>query len=280
MHRPLREPDLLPAGPLRRLGRTVLLFDEIDSTNAQLLSRAGSLPDGAVALAEFQTAGRGRRGRPWSAPRGSSVLLSILLFEDADSVLTTGGTKDGNGCGAPLAAMLGAVAACEAVEAASDCQPMLRWPNDLVCAGKKLAGVLAEATRLTGGGSTARPLVIGVGLNCLQQRGHFAGPLADTATSLEIESASPIDRARVARALLERLDAHVSADLRTADARRRLREAWMQRCADLGTRATLRHSGADYPGTVIDVSPEGDLVVELDRGGRRHFASATTTRLS
>src|SRR5262245_2034057 len=158
MHRPLCASDFPPPGELRRLGRAVHCFANIDSTNAFLLSHAAELPDGTLAVAEHQTAGRGRLRRVWSAPRGSSVLLSVLLHESADSGLLR------------EASLLACVATCNAVESDAGIIAAVRWPNDVTVAGRKLAGVLAESTPLPDG---RRALVIGIGLNCLQQRGHF-----------------------------------------------------------------------------------------------------------
>jgi BirA family transcriptional regulator, biotin operon repressor / biotin---[acetyl-CoA-carboxylase] ligase len=269
MHAPLNENNLLPNGPLRRLGQTLVCFDELDSTNVYALSRAAKLPDGAVVTAEYQTAGRGRLGHTWQSPRGASILLSVLLEEPADSPLIKRGT------------MLAALAACEAVEDASTCRPALRWPNDLLLSGRKLAGVLVESTPLpkTAGQAPLRAMVLGVGINCLQQRGHFAGELGPSATSLEIESPGAIDRAAVARALLARLDHHV-ANFGVAAGPAELLSAWKSHCSDFGRRVTLSHDRKKYSGTVLDITDEGDLVLELDRGGRRCFAAATTTRVA
>lgn len=282
MHRPLTENDLFPNGPLNRLGRQVLVLDQIDSTNAVLLARAAALPDGTVAVADYQTAGRGRQRRRWTAPRGSSILLSVLLIESGDSPLSLGGSSGETTPAVPHAAMLAALAACEAIDACTDCQPALRWPNDLALGGKKLGGVLAESTPV----GTARPahpraraLVIGIGINCLQQPGHFQGELADKATSLEIESAQPIHRATLARELLRRIDAHLVACARESRGWEQVRTAWKSRCDDLGAHVTLQDGGQSFTGTVLDITAEGALLVQLDHGGRRHFGSATTTRL-
>jgi len=271
MHRPLLESDLFPAGPLRRLGRHVELFTRIDSTNACLLRHAATLPDGAVALAEFQTAGRGRQGRHWRAPRGSSILLSVLLIEPEGSPRISHAT------------MLGAVAAAEAVELETHCRPGLRWPNDLVVRGRKLGGVLAESTPCAGRRARPAPrraLVIGIGLNCLQQPGHFGPELRDTATSLEIECTQPVNRAAVARRLLERLDDWLAADSAQPTTWERLRQAWLAHSDDLGARVTLLENACRYTGTVVEIADNGDLLVELDGGGRRRFESATTTRIA
>jgi BirA family biotin operon repressor/biotin-[acetyl-CoA-carboxylase] ligase len=247
------------------LGRTVFVHDTIDSTNRFLLEQAATLGDGAVASAEYQTAGRGRLGRRWLAPRGSSVLLSVLLLESADSPLLAQG------------ALLASLAACEAVEAATDCSPTVRWPNDVMVAGRKVGGVLAESCLL--GCHATRAVVIGVGINCLQQRGHFADELARTATSLESESARAVNRASVASGLLARLDHWLRVTVEQLDGWTQVRSAWRARCQDQGTRVTLEHDGRTFAGTALDISDDGDLVVELDQGARRAFTAATTTRV-
>ena len=265
-HDPLTATDLFPGGPLRRLGHRVELFSELDSTNAYLLTHAAHLDDGTVVAAEFQSGGRGRQGRRWLAPRGSSILLSVLLIEPGDSPRVA------------QAALLAALAAAEAVEAETTCRPALRWPNDLVVGGRKLGGVLAESTPVTDAGRPRRALVVGVGLNCFQQPGHFGADLAATATSLEIECPQPLDRPALARRLVERLDMHFSDDRGRQNDWRWLHQAWTARCDDLGAHVTLEENSRRYTGTMLEIADNGDLVVQLDSGGRRRFESTTTTR--
>ncbi len=267
MPHPLEQSDLLPAGPLRRLGRRLTLLPETDSTNTWLLARAETLEDGAVVLAEYQSAGRGRLGRQWHAPRGSSILMSVLLIESADSALL------------PLATAAASLAAVEAVEAETTCTPRLRWPNDIVVQQRKLGGVLAESRSITTATGPARALVVGLGLNCYQQAGHFSRELADLATSLEIECREPISRAAIGRRLLQTLDRRLCDAASRPDGPRRLLRDWAGRCDDIATRITLREGGRVVTGTVLDVVENGDLLVQLDQGGRRRFEPATTTRI-
>ncbi len=289
---PLTIDELMPSGPLRRLGQQVFLHETIDSTNAFLLARAATAGDGAVAWAEFQTAGRGRLGRRWEAPRGSAVLLSVLLHEDEGSPALA------------LGPMLAAVAACEAIETATDCSPAVRWPNDIVLNKRKLGGVLAESCPLlenmaaqsrghaTGpaqsrGHATAqrrdhatsrRAVVIGVGINCLQQRAHFSEDLVGKATSLETESTQPVNRAAIAAGLLARLDHWLTTATEGPDGWATLRSAWRAHCQDIGTRVTLEHDARAFAGTALDICENGDVIVELDEGGRRQFPATTTIR--
>ena len=261
----LYAPELVPPKPLRRVGGQLIPRDELDSTNLCALRRAHELADGAVVLAEYQTAGRGRLGRRWESPRGASILLTLLLKEPAGSELV------------PWLTVLAAVAACEAIEAQTTCHPVLRWPNDLVLSGRKFGGILVES-RSVRKDPPELALAVGIGINCLQQRAHFTGELATSATSLELESSQPIRRETIVRALLERLDEHL-ARFDQAGGTSALLAAWKQRCADFGQRVRLVHDRQTVTGTVLDIGDAGELLVQLDEGGRRYFAPATTTRL-
>ncbi|MCZ7534797.1 MAG: biotin--[acetyl-CoA-carboxylase] ligase [Acidimicrobiia bacterium] len=122
-------------------------FAEIDSTNRYLLDEAAaSAPEGLVAVADVQTAGRGRLGRRWEAPSGASLLASALLRPDLPAERLH------------LVTVAAGVAAARAVADLAGIRAGLKWPNDLVIGGRKLAGLLAE----TPGG---RALVVGMGLN-------------------------------------------------------------------------------------------------------------------
>lgn len=263
MAKPLTREELLAAGPLRRVGAQVWLLPDIDSTNTHLLTYAGELPDGTVVWTELQREGRGRHGRRWVAPRGSSVMLSVLLHEPGESRLRTG------------AALLAALAVCDALDRTTDVRARVRWPNDVMVDGKKLGGVLAESKALT---PQRRAVVIGIGINCLQQAGHFPESLRTAATSLELASSQPISRARVAAALLQALDTRV-AEAGSEAGWRMVEDAWRERCDDFGSRVTLQQDGQQLAGTVLDITVEGDLLVQLDQGGRRQFGAAVTTRI-
>lgn len=265
-HRELSEAQLVASIGGGRVGSRILTVPNVASTNTYLLEYASDLPDGTIVCAEQQTGGRGRLGRPWHAPRGSSILLSVLLYEPADSLLLQ------------HAATLAALATCEAIRNTTECDCRVRWPNDLVIGRRKVGGVLAESAPLPAhGDASRRAVVIGVGINCLQQRGHFSGELIEKATSLEIESSRAIERAAVAAALVERLKSHVTAAA-SPNYSQFLLAAWRELTSDIGQRATLVHNGQTYAGTIIDIDDAGDLVVQLDVGGRSHFAAATTTR--
>lgn len=250
-----------------RVGRSVFVLDEIDSTNEYALSvlapREGIAADGMVVFAEHQTAGRGRLGRTWHSARGASVAMTVLLCEQR---LPTSPVR---------LVMAGGVAVAQAVASTTDVEPVIRWPNDVYVGPKKLAGVLVEARSL---GPAGWAVAVGIGINCLQHAGHFPPELRDRATSLELESKHAIDREVVAIAVLNELDALMRRDSKVTDAA--LADQWRARSADLGMRVTLRENGQLFTGVILDVHPQSGLLLQLDTGARRHFDPATTSRVA
>ena len=151
------------------LGRRLIVLDEVDSTNDYLMERAAELEDGAIVIAESQSAGRGRRGRAWVAPRSAALLFSILVK-----------ANDSFGSGEfPRLTHLAAVAVAGGIEGAQ-----IKWPNDVYLDGRKLAGILVEAR-----GDCA---VVGIGVNVDTRAEEFPDDLDYPATSLRIASARPV----------------------------------------------------------------------------------------
>ena len=171
---------------LGRLGTSFLFLPTTGSTNdvAATLLQSASAVDGAVVIADAQTAGRGRRGREWFSPPGSGLYVSVIL--------TPGRARADGPRATALLTLAAGVALSEGVEAATGLRVALKWPNDLYVSTRKLAGILAEAASSQVPGS---PIVLGYGINI----GAAAYPpeLGDRATSLESELGRPVDRAHV-----------------------------------------------------------------------------------
>lgn len=246
---------------MSRIARHVQVRETTTSTNDEVLQHIDDEDiDGLVIFAEHQSAGRGRMGRVWQAPRGAGLLLSVLLIDSREEL------DGGKLC------LLTAVAVCDAIKVCTEVNPTIKWPNDLVVGRRKLGGILIESRRRNDG---KRGYAIGIGINCLQQRAHFAGQLSDLATSLEIESTHAVSRDALAISLLTELDRWLaeprfwSEDL--------LRREWLAHAQPVGGRVCLREGGECYSGTVIDVDPGAALIVHLDEGGVRAFDVASTT---
>jgi BirA family transcriptional regulator, biotin operon repressor / biotin---[acetyl-CoA-carboxylase] ligase len=181
-------PDIVEPLLRGRFGRPYRYFERCESTQREL---AADAPEGAVAVAEEQTAGRGRLGRPWHAPAGTSVLVSVNL---RPSVVVPR---------LPELSVVAGLAAAEAIERETGLRPEVRFPNDLLIRGRKVAGILAEARD--------DRVVLGIGINANLSEAELPTNVDTPATSLSIESSAPVDRAKLLATLLERLEARYDA---------------------------------------------------------------------
>jgi BirA family biotin operon repressor/biotin-[acetyl-CoA-carboxylase] ligase len=229
------------------LGRPFHLRAATESTNddARLLAAAGA-PHGALVVADTQTAGRGRRGRAWQSPPGENLYASFVLRPAVALV------------DAPSLSLVAGLAVAEAVAAhAEGADVRVKWPNDVRVGGKKLAGVLLEASLR---GAELAWLVLGVGVNV---RGETAPEgVEDLATTVRVGRGADVSRAAVLATLCERLEARVGEFERGGFAA--LREAVSARCETIGTR--VRVEGTEGVAEALDEG--GALVVRRDDGVR------------
>ena len=181
------------------VGREILVFAETDSTN-DLAARAGEdgVPEGLVIFAESQRAGRGRLGRKWVSPSGRNLLCSVLL---RPAMVPVGRWPELTFCAA--------LAVAETAERFTGLAARIKWPNDVLLAGRKVAGILLECHH----GQAPGFVVVGIGLNVLQEAGDFPPELRERAGSLAMlrtpeKDAPRLERREVAACLLERLEAH------------------------------------------------------------------------
>jgi BirA family biotin operon repressor/biotin-[acetyl-CoA-carboxylase] ligase len=290
MHSSLCVEELHRGWTPQRVGRDIQVLAECTSTNDCAFQAAENGPaDGLVIFSDHQTAGRGRQGRDWVSPRGASLLFSLVIEESqapilpqTPEVLSRAARPVPMPPGKPSAAsnrhrasremsveqqmggrltLLAAVAVCEAIRHATDLTPAIKWPNDLRVNGRKLAGILIESRPLPQ--RAVRAWVVGIGINCLQQAGHFPAEWHGTVTSLEIESREPVDRAAMGRALLQRLDAWLSAHEESSDI---LYERWLEHAEPLGGQVRLVSAGREYRGRIVSVDPACGLVVQCEDG--------------
>jgi BirA family transcriptional regulator, biotin operon repressor / biotin---[acetyl-CoA-carboxylase] ligase len=225
-----------------RFGRPFLYRETCESTQ-RLLER--SLGEGAVGLCDEQTGGRGRLGRSWTAPAGTAILVSVLLEPPRDRAIAE-------------LSLVGGIATAETVEAATGLEARIKWPNDVLVDGRKVAGVLAEASE--------GAVVLGIGLNVNQDRGGLPAETALPAASLRTASSSHHERAPILADLLARLE--------------QVYDLWRERGFEaihpgLAARDFLkgRRLVVDgKPGTGVGIDQSGRLGVEI-AGERRSIES-------
>jgi BirA family transcriptional regulator, biotin operon repressor / biotin---[acetyl-CoA-carboxylase] ligase len=201
-------------------------------------------PDRSVFVSDYQTAGRGRKGRRWQAPPGLGLLFTVLLRL----------------AGSPLEhTMLASVAVCEAAGRLLQLEPSIKWPNDLLLDGRKVAGVLAESHSGPNGAYT----LVGCGLNVNQDIEDLRG-LGGAATSLKLAAGRQAHRGELLVICLERLEAwlELDPDARSAD----LRQAWEGRLWARGRSAIVRDAGEEFSASVQGVAEDGALLVRLASG--------------
>ena len=222
-------------------------LDEVDSTNTYVSDRARhGAAAGLVAVADHQTAGRGRLDRRWESPPGANLLASVLLRPAC-------GAEEVHLCAGAVA--LAGADACEAVAGVS---PVLKWPNDLLLDGAKLAGVLAEAEFA---GSSLTAVVVGIGLNVA-----WPGPPEAGGTCLD-DMTQPVDRQALLDSLLNALGPRC-AQLEGAAGRRALADEVRSRCGTLGQQVRVTLAGEEITGRASAIDDSGRLVVDTASGPR------------
>jgi BirA family biotin operon repressor/biotin-[acetyl-CoA-carboxylase] ligase len=166
-----------------RFGHVYRYAETADSTQRML---AEDESEGATAVAEVQTEGRGRLGRPWEAPAGTSVLLSVLLLPAVEAPRL------------PELSLVAGGAVAQAIAELTGLEPAIKFPNDILVRGRKVAGILAE--------SSEGRVVLGIGVNANQTLEQLPTDAKTAPTSLRLELGGPVSRARLLAAILLHLE--------------------------------------------------------------------------
>jgi len=190
--------DSLAPGAVRpllggRFGR-IYRYEELCPSTQRLLREDD--PEGAVAVAEEQSEGRGRLGRSWQAPAGTSVLVSVLLRPPLEAARL------------PELSLVAGGAVAQAIADVTGIDPAIKFPNDVLVEGRKVAGILAE--------SSDGRVVLGIGVNANQTREQLPADAQTEPTSLRLELGEPVDRATLLSAILLQLERAYDAWIRGA----------------------------------------------------------------
>lgn len=234
----------------KKMGHPLYFYPETDTTNDRIreLAREGK-PEGTLAVAEMQTAARGRRGRAWQAPAESGVWMSLLLRPNIPpaqaSVLT----------------LLAGIALTEAIEEATGLDVKIKWPNDILLKGKKLVGILTE---MDCDMESIHSITVGMGINVNTKM--FPEDLADIATSLYLESGRAYDRCEIVGQAMKHFEALYEEFLAEGGSFAPFRERYSAKCLNIGKE--VRVIGREtYLATALDITPEGELIVRRKDNG-------------
>jgi BirA family biotin operon repressor/biotin-[acetyl-CoA-carboxylase] ligase len=257
-HHSRKAPDLLLPAEIRDGLKTSIFgreqidhFPVIDSTNvhARMIADRGA-PEGTVVVAETQLKGKGRRGRSWFSPAGEGIYVSVILRPRiAPSE-------------APQLVLMAAVAAAEALLAQAALPVSVKWPNDILVGGKKIAGILSEM-RLAG--DRIDHVVIGMGVNVNTPAENLPPEIAAIATSLCAVTGRTFSRAGLLRAYLEKLEGWYALfrEWRFAP----IRERWLEIARIIGKQVKIAGVDRTYEGEVIDIDLTGFLILKSPDGG-------------
>ena len=222
-----------------RLGRTVVLCEEIDSTNRIAADAAArGAPEGALFVALRQYAGRGRKERDWVSTEEGSLIFSIILrpLQSPESLTT----------------LLGLAVAQTIDEISPEIETGIKWPNDIFIQGRKVAGILAE--------SRGKDTIIGIGIDINETEDDFSDELKDIAVSLRIASGRRLDRGRLLAAIIDRFEILYTRWEREGlsifkfDIEKKL--LWK------GMEASIETGDRDFSGIVSGITSEGYLRIE------------------
>jgi BirA family transcriptional regulator, biotin operon repressor / biotin---[acetyl-CoA-carboxylase] ligase len=261
-------PDLLHADDLlsrlretRVIGRDIRVFLKTTSTNDVVEKLAGDgVKEGVVVFAESQTKGRGRFGRKWLSPPGKGLWFSVLLRPkirfDAVTQLT----------------ICSATALSRAIRKATGVQTAIKWPNDILAGGRKLAGILTETSTDIG---EVRHVILGLGVDVNLEPDDYPAELRHCATSLRIECGASVDRADLAAAVLRELDI-VYRQLLNGDFES-LADEWEAQCTTIGQEIVVRLGNRKIRGRAESLDKTGALLLRTHHGHLERITGGDVT---
>jgi BirA family biotin operon repressor/biotin-[acetyl-CoA-carboxylase] ligase len=231
------------------IGKKLIYFQSIGSTNDKAKELAAKAEEGTVIVAEEQTSGKGRLGRSWSSPGRKGIYASIILKPDMEPF------------NAAKLTLLGAASVALALE---DCgiESQIKWPNDIIIGGKKVAGILTEMSCELG---IVNYIILGIGINVNQSVEELPPELVDKATSLRIAEGKAIKRKYLLAQVLNRLDELYVQLKETGDIEQAL-DICRERSAVIGKDIIVVQGRKQRPGHAVSINHDGELMVRFDEG--------------
>jgi BirA family biotin operon repressor/biotin-[acetyl-CoA-carboxylase] ligase len=247
--------------PPKIIGRDIRVFEQTTSTNdvIERLARDG-VKEGAIVFAESQTKGRGRLGRAWMSPARKGLWFSVLLRPDLRPQETTRLT------------VASATALRRAIQSETGLDPEIKWPNDILIRGRKVAGILTE---LSAELDRVKHVILGIGVDVNLSTNEFPAELRKTATSLKIETGKTISRPELATTILRELDhdyAHVCGNF-FAD----VADEWEAHCTTIGRAVTIQIGGRRVRGRAESLDDDGALLLRTEHGHLERITGGDVT---
>lgn len=267
-YRLIESPDVMSKAEIDSLvdtkwaGKNVIYYDETDSTNNRAKEAGNNKePHGTLFVADMQMAGKGRRGRVWKSPSGSSIYMTILLYPDISPVK------------APQLTLIMAIAVAEGIREVTGLETKIKWPNDIVVNGKKICGILTEMSTEI---DYINHVVIGIGINVNMET--FPDEIAKTATSLRIEAGREFRRFELIAAIMEHFEKAYEA-VCEAGSLEPIMEDYNRLLVNCGRRVRVLEPEHEYDALALGIDKTGELQVECEDGSRKSvFAGEVSVR--
>jgi len=262
-YRLIRSPDLLTTSEIKPLlkskwiGKKIHYFRSLDSTNSQAYQLAlNGAEEGEMVVAESQERGKGRLGRHWFSPPFLNLYLSVVLRPNISPHQ------------ASLITLMAAVATADAIRKFSGLLPLIKWPNDILLGGRKVAGLLNEIQSEM---DRVHFVILGIGINLNMDEKMFSKEIESIATSLKIEMGQTISRKTFLQFLLQELENWYTIFMEQGSAM--ILEAWRDRAHLKGRRVKVTSFGETWIGMGVDVDTDGALILEMADGKRKRVVA-------
>jgi BirA family biotin operon repressor/biotin-[acetyl-CoA-carboxylase] ligase len=262
-YRLIQSPDLLTPSEIKPIlktkwvGKAIRHFHTLDSTNSKAYQLAlNGAEEGEVVISESQEKGRGRLGREWFSPPFLNLYLSVILRPKISPHQ------------ASLITLMAAVATADAIQKFSGLFPLIKWPNDILLRGRKVAGLLNEIHSEM---DRIHFVILGIGVNLNTEEKMFSKEIRAGATSLKVEMGQTISRKVFLQSLLQELEKWYT--ILKKEGNGVILKAWRDRAHIKGRRVKVTSFGETWVGRAIDVDSDGALILETAGGKRKRVVA-------
>lgn len=259
-YRLIDSPDVMSKAEIESLmdtkwaGSNVVYYDEIDSTNNRAKEAGDNkAPHGTLFVADMQVAGKGRRGRVWQSPAGSSIYMTILLYPEISPLK------------APQLTLVMAIAVAEGIKEVTGLETKIKWPNDIVVNGRKICGILTEMSTEI---DYINHVVIGAGINVNQD--DFPEDIRKTASSLKMELGKQVKRSELIAAIMKSFEKDYEIFVKTEDLSG-LQELYNSMLVNLDRDVKVLEPGNEYEAHALGINKTGELIVRTAEGEEKEI---------
>jgi len=259
-YRLIDSPDVMSKAEIESLmdtkwaGSNVVYYDEIDSTNNRAKEAGDNkAPHGTLFVADMQVAGKGRRGRVWQSPAGSSIYMTILLYPEISPLK------------APQLTLVMAIAVAEGIKEVTGLDTKIKWPNDIVVNGRKICGILTEMSTEI---DYINHVVIGAGINVNQD--DFPEDIRKTASSLKMELGKQVKRSELIAAIMKSFEKDYEIFVKTENLSG-LQELYNSMLVNLDRDVKVLEPGNEYEAHALGINKTGELIVRTAEGEEKEI---------